>query len=229
VSAGICRYQYHTVNYPRQSAAGDAAVEPVPVSQPDCRQYRFNCYFAWSAGELEADAADFTDTVALVATAGGIDRKALEAAGEEPRLSLDVNALPLGRNCRRCNAAAGAPCWEARGTQAVFRRIIRQLADYSPRGVLVLENLMPGWCDTAVHQHRKGEARHWDLCAILDCMAWASQILGREWRIYAPQSGIWQELPSLACLGAESGFRALPDSELPEAADEAAAVDEAQE
>ena len=93
----------------------------------------------------------------------------------------------------------------------------------------MLENLMPGWCDTAVHQHRKGEARHWDLCAILDCIAWARQILGREWRIYAPQSGIWQELPSLACLGAESGFRALPDSELPETADEEAAVDEAQE
>ena len=43
--------------------------------------------------------------------------------------------------------------------------------------------------------------------AILDTAIWTRQILGDGWKICIPQPGIWREMPSMQCLGAESGFR----------------------
>ena len=179
------------------------APAPVPVSQPEARPYRFNAYFAWSAPELAAAAP--ADLPVVPVGPNGLARADLEALGAAPRLRLDLATLPLPENARRARTAL--PCWEARATQRLFRRVIRQLADFAREGTLALDGLTPGWCDIATHANRSGTARHWDLSAILDTAAWARQTLGPGWTIAVPQTGFWSELPSLAALAAESGFR----------------------
>ncbi len=180
---------------------------PSPVSQPEARPYRFNAYFAWSAPELEPEWDAAADAKVVAVSANGIQRADLERLGDSPKLALDVKELPLPANARRNGKADGAPCWCSRGAQGLFRRIIRQLANYSPCGVLVLQNFTPGWCETAAHANRSKAALHWDLSAMLDLAAWTRQCLGPEWVIIAPQDGIWQDMPSLTAIGAESGFR----------------------
>ncbi|MBP5300908.1 MAG: hypothetical protein J6Y80_05845, partial [Victivallales bacterium] len=178
-----------------------------PVSQPAQRDYRFTSYFAWSqpellpkfTSEIEPKALKFNKQCA-------IDRTALEECGPAPAIRLDLAALAGQSHACRTD---GACCWESNQAQNLFRRIIRQLASYTRSGTLVLDNLHPGWCDIGTHENRKHNARHWDLCAILDQIAWTRQALGPGWNLHVPQHGLWAELPSLACLGADNGFRVM--------------------
>ena len=48
---------------------------------------------------------------------------------------------------------------------------------------------------------------HWDLQDLLNFAAWARQTLGDDWILQIPQPAPWNELPSLAAMGAISGFR----------------------
>ena len=201
----------------RQKAAASEAeatdlenVPVVPTSQPIPRDYRFTAYFAWSAPELlPALPEGATLQEPALSKRGDFERAALQELGEEPALRIDLARLPFAEVARCSGKTNGKPCWESNSAQTLYRRLIRQLADYAPQGTLLLQNLTPGWCDTGAHENRKRLARHWDLCAILDQVAWTRQILGPNWTIVAPQSGIWAELPSLSCLGAESGFRVV--------------------
>ena len=183
-------------------------IPTVPVSQPLQRDYRFTAYFAWSAPELiPVVSEDSTPTSVAMGKHGDLERSTLTELGAKPALLLDLAALPFQETSRRSGKATEQPCWESNQAQSMFRRLIRQLAEYSNEGTLVLQNLTPGWCDTGTHENRKRAARHWDVCAILDQIAWARQVLGVGWNLVVPQNGIWAELPSLSCLGAESGFR----------------------
>ena len=185
-------------------------VPTVPTSQPLSRDYRFTAYFAWSAPELHPALPEGTtlQTPAL-SNRGDFERTVLQGLGTVPSLQIDLAKLPFVEAARRSGKANEKTGWESNSAQTLYRRLIRQLADYAPKGNLLLQNLTPGWCDNGGHENRKRSARHWDLCAILDQIAWTRQILGADWNIVAPQSGIWAELPSLACLGAESGFRVV--------------------
>ncbi len=181
------------------------STEP-PQYIPDARPYRFNSYIAWSDSIIAPDHADFANLTALDCSgANGLDATALAACGAAPAIALDCNQLPVPKqNCRQAQKSA---CWCGRATQRLYRRIIRQLAENSKEGILRIDGMTPGWCDTASHVNRKKSAAHWDLNAILDTAIWTRQILGDGWKICIPQPGIWREMPSMQCLGAESGFR----------------------
>ncbi|MBR6471141.1 MAG: hypothetical protein IKS83_05050 [Victivallales bacterium] len=188
----------------------EANVPTVPVSQPMQRDYRFTAYFSWSAPELiPVVPAGVSPSPLPLSKHGDCDRSALAEPVNTPAFLLDLATLPFLDASRRSGKATGKPCWKSNQAQSLFRRIIRQLSDFAPEGTLILQNLAPGWCDTGTHENRKRAARHWDLCAILDQIAWARQILGSGWCLVAPQTGLWAELPSLSCLGAESGFRVV--------------------
>ncbi|MCQ2402646.1 MAG: hypothetical protein MJ202_02830 [Lentisphaeria bacterium] len=194
---------------PRFQPKEEGAPAPeIPVSQPEARSYRFNAYFAWSAPDLIPNFNLAKDAKCpAIHPQNGFARADLEALGEAPKLELDFAKMPMELAAHRNNDSSALPCWESRAFQAGYRKLIRQLADYAHEGVLVLKNMTPGWCNVATHEARRGKLVHWDLPAILDTMAWTRQILGDGWTIIAPQTGIWNELPSLSASGAETGFR----------------------
>lgn len=194
---------------PRFAPTEDGApAKEVPVSQPEARNYRFTAYLAWSAPEIEQDwtLANDAKTIAFSEN-GDLLRSDLEALGTSPKLALDMAALPVDDSSKHAGKADALPCWQSRKTQTAFRRIIRQLANYSQEGTIVLNNLTPGFCDIAAHESRHAKADHWDLPTLIDTLAWARQALGTGWTILTPQKGIWSEMPSLAALGAPTGFR----------------------
>ncbi|MBR4124831.1 MAG: hypothetical protein IKR13_01390 [Victivallales bacterium] len=188
----------------------DSPLPTVPVSQPEQRDYRFTTYFAWSQPELLTAVPEgvIPQPIALNVK-GEFDRETLLDQGETPAVLLDLTKLPASANARRAGKDNAPLCWESNQAQNHYRRLIRQLANCAPAGTLVLQNLTPGWCDIGTHENRKRSARHWDICALLDQVAWTRQVMGPKWTIVAPQTGLWAELPSLACLGAESGFRVM--------------------
>lgn len=186
-------------------------VKEVPVSQPDPRRYRFGAYFAWSDPMLASKEGIDGAAPVEIAPKAGVPRRTLEALGKTPRLEIDLATLPVESNARHTHGAL--PCWESRNTQGAYRRLIRQINDYSREGLLVLRNMTPSWCDVGSHVSRHGETPHWDLPAILETMAWTRQALAPGWRIAVSQEGVWSELPSLSALGAPSGFR---NEDLPE-------------
>lgn len=69
--------------------------------------------------------------------------------------------------------------------------------------------MTPGLCQDGVHCKRKQDACHWDMVSILDAAIWMRQRLGKAWQVKVVQEpdSPWNELPSLACLGAVNGFR----------------------
>ena len=183
----------------------DTPLPTAPLSQPEARAYRFTSYFAWSQPELIPVVPGGEAPVSLTFNQQGeLDRSGLENCGDKPSICLDLAKLAASVEAKRKD---GLCCWESNQAQNLFRRAIRQIAAYAAEGTLVLQNLHPGWCDTGSHENRKHAARHWDICAILDQIAWTRQTLGPAWTLVAPQNGLWAEMPSLACLGAESGFR----------------------
>ncbi|MBR4519214.1 MAG: hypothetical protein IKO65_09465 [Victivallales bacterium] len=186
----------------------DKPLPTVPVSQPEQRDYRFTAYFAWSQPELiTAVPEGIVPQEVKLNAKGEFSCENLSALDDSPALLLDLAKLPATTQARRADKADAPLCWESNQAQNLYRRIIRQLASRSSKGTLVLQNLAPGWCDTGSHENRKRSARHWDICALLDQIAWTRQVMGADWTIVAPQNGLWAELPSLACLGTESGFR----------------------
>ncbi len=193
------------------AATGVPAVKApeIPVSQPEGRVYRFSAYLAWSEPALTSPACA-ASPVALSVSESGLDGKALAALKEEgavPCVALDLSDFPMPVQGRRNGDKHASACWESRPFQNLFRRCVRQLAQSSEGGVLVLRGVAPGWCMTAAHETRKGQALHWDLPAILETLAWTRQALPSAWVIQVPLEGIWKELPSLSALGAASGFR----------------------
>ncbi len=201
------------------------AVPESPASQPEGRPYRFESYLAWSAPALAADAAAWAAAVPVPLNKhGALDRAALEALGDEPALALDLTQLPLAKeNCR----PDGLPCWKSRRVQTLYRHIIRQLAAYAPKGVLRLDGgFAPGWCVCGQHVKRSGSVAHWDHDALVQAAVWTRQILGDEWVIVAPQSGVAAEMPSLQALFAKTGFRgAAADDVVQNEDDEDTSVD----
>lgn len=182
---------------------------------PEARPYRFNSYIAWSSPALAPDANAFDNLTVLDCSGiGGLKRSELEQCGANPALAIDLRQLPLPPSNRR--SSADAPCWCARASQRLYRRLIRQIAQYSSRGILRIDGLTPGWCQCASHANRRKNADHWDLCAILDTAIWTRQLLGDGWQLHFPQTGVWGELPSLQCLGAPSGFRIPGTAEVSE-------------
>ncbi len=182
----------------------------VPCSQPAPRDYRFTAYFAWSQPELiPALPIGCSPQEVALNERGDFSRDALLALDDTPALMVDLKKLPATVNARRAGKEDAPICWESNQAQNLYRRIIRQLAEHASKGTLLLQNLTPGWCDTGTHENRKRAARHWDICALLDQVSWTRQVMGPDWTIVAPQTGIWAELPSLACIGAESGFRVI--------------------
>lgn len=185
-----------------------APAKEVPVSQPEARNYRFTSYLAWSAPEIEQDWSVKNDARTIEFDKNGeLVRADLEAIGESPKLALDMASMPIDDSSRHAGKENAMPCWQSRKTQSLYRRVIRQLANFSQEGTLVLKNLTPGFCDIAVHESRRANAEHWDLPTIIDTLAWTRQILGTGWTILTPQEGIWKEMPSVSALGAPTGFR----------------------
>lgn len=182
----------------------------VPASQPEARDYRFTAYFAWSQPELLTAVPQGVVPQELPLNAKGEYASAdLATLGDNPAVLLDLAKLPGSTAARRSGEADAPLCWESNPAQNLYRRLIRQLAARADNGTLLLKGLTPGWCDTGSHENRKRAARHWDLCALLDQVAWTRQTMPPGWTIVAPQTGLWAELPSLACLGAPSGFRVM--------------------
>ncbi len=206
---------------PVPGAHGKLPSAEIPLSYPDARPYRFNSYIAWSAPMLQATPSRFEALPSLDCSgANGISRKDLEALEGAPAIALDLRQLPVPQSNRR--TADNAACWCGRATQRLYRRIIRQLADFSPSGRLRLDGMTPGWCSCAAHANRKHDGEHWDLCAIIDAAIWTRQIMGDNWEILIPQTGIWAQLPSLQCLAGDSGFRGSRlEAEQPDGEDEA--------
>ncbi len=196
-----------------ENADDSAAPTPVqtpeiPVSQPEARVYRFSAYLAWSEPALTPQ-PPAKPPVELSVSENGLDGKALAALAADgaPCVALDLATFPLPIQGRRNAKKDAGTCWESRPFQNLFRRCVRQLAQSSASGALILRGVAPGWCDVAAHETRKGKAAHWDLPAILETLAWARQALPVGWTIQAPVEGVWSELPSLSALGAPSGFR----------------------
>ncbi len=195
-------------------ASGEPGAAPavqapeIPVSQPEARVYRFSAYLAWSEPALISQVTAESPVV-LPVSENGLDGKALSGLCEKgaPCVALDLAGFPLPVQGRRDGDKNASACWESRPFQNLFRRCVRQLAQSSEGGVLVLRGVAPGWCVTAAHETRKSQALHWDLPAILETIAWARQALPAAWVIRVPMEGIWKELPSLSALGAASGFR----------------------
>ena len=177
-----------------------------PVSQPAQRDYRFTSYFAWSQPELLPKLTSEIEPKALKFNKQcEIDRTDLEECGPAPAIRLDLTALAAQNHASRTD---GACCWESNQAQNLFRRIIRQLANSYSKGVLQWTGVQPGFCNLGNHCQKRNAVAHWDHQEILQFFAWARQILGDGWTVQVPQKGFWAELPSLACLGAFTGFRA---------------------
>ncbi|MFA6931884.1 MAG: hypothetical protein WCT05_16290 [Lentisphaeria bacterium] len=175
---------------------------------PAARDYRFTSYLAWSAPALQAEKfplpEDFTPLKAD--RKEGLTRQQLLACGSPPAISLDFNQLQLPDQAK--HTLQPGICWESKITQRCVRRLIRQLAEYSTEGFLLITGGMtPGLCDDPVHCSRKKITRHWDMTAILDLVSWTQQRLGNGWQTRVLQPAPWNELPSLSCLAALNGFR----------------------
>lgn len=178
--------------------------------EPQLRYYRFCSMLAWSAPKLaSAGKAPDLRPLAFLPAAGGLDLSGL--SGDRGAYSVDFNAAALASTAYRQGDDDGqrlpALCWCSKVTQAMGKRVIRQLAARHSGGFLRLSGLTPGLCNDGAHCERRQATSHWDLQDILNFMAWARQTLGDDWVLDIPQPAPWRELPSLAALGAISGFR----------------------
>ncbi len=191
-------------------AVAEPGEEPL---QPEAREYRFTSYLAWSAPALLRPAPDHQRYRQLsINEQGELVRQELLDCGDRPAVSLDFRKLPLPRQAKR--SGDGENCWESKITQRYVRRIIRQLAEWTPAGALLIQaGMSPGLCLDGVHCSRRGSAPHWDLLAILDVASWMRQRLGEQWEIDIVQPDPWRNLVSLACLGASNGFRVPTSSD----------------
>lgn len=176
---------------------------------PNAREYRFSAYLAWSCPKLQTLNNAPTDTNFIAVATNepkGLNRKELAACGNDPAISIDLSALPLPDQAKR-NCSEGF-CWQSRITQKAARLIIRQLADYSSKGKLLISGgLNPGICNNPSHCNQKNEALHWDMMAIVDFCSWTQQKLGQDWKIYTRNiSEKWENNQAVKCLATVNGF-----------------------
>ena len=175
---------------------------------PEKRIYRFTSLLAWLAPDEAAAAAPVPasaiGTRLSISANRGLSSQELAACGEKPSVILDFADVDWPESGRR-TIGEGA-CWESNPVQNLARRLIRQLADYSPCGQLTILGLTPGLCDCPKHCLKRQSTPHWDLDAILDFAAWMRHRLGPSWQITVPQPAPWNLLPSLAKLGCQPAF-----------------------
>lgn len=183
----------------------DAGVEP------QLRDYRFCSMLAWSAPALTASmdsAAPALQPLAFLPDAAGVDCRG--ASGERGAYSIDFSMATKGPTARRLGLSGERLpqlCWGSKATVALAKRVIRQLAAAHNGGTLRLLGMTPGLCHDGAHCERRQPTMHWDLQDLLNFAAWARQTLGDDWILQIPQPAPWNELPSLAAMGAISGFR----------------------
>ncbi|NLZ59697.1 MAG: hypothetical protein GX901_03445 [Lentisphaerae bacterium] len=199
----LIRHTEKALRFNRMLSLNQGGAELLPLP----REYRFTSYLAWSCPELETEfPAKLQFHRPELLPDRGLDIENLAQHGAKPALSLDFSRLQLPTQAQR-DLSPGL-CWESKITQKFARRIIRQLADLSQEGYLLIEaGMFPGLCQDPVHCSRKNEALHWDLMAILDFCSWMRQRLGRGWTIKVQVPEPWCKLPSMSCLGAINGFR----------------------
>ncbi len=186
---------------------------------PEARDYRFTSVLAWSAPALQQNPHPPHEFTTLVINQKeGLSRKQLLDCGSTPCVSLDFRQIELPQQAK--HSRGQGYCWESKITQRCVRRLIRQLADFSAEGfLLITAGMTPGLCDDPVHCSRKNNTLHWDLTAILDLASWMQQRLGNGWTTTVKQPAPWNELPSLSCLAALNGFR-LPNEKIDEETDD---------
>ncbi|MDD4537871.1 MAG: hypothetical protein PHT80_02560 [Lentisphaeria bacterium] len=179
--------------------------------EPQVRDYRFCSMLAWSAPALTTSAdtaAPALQPLAFLPDAGGVDLRG--ASGERGAYSVDFGAAAMVPTAYRQGASGERLpqlCWSSKATVAIAKRVIRQLAAAHNGGTLRLLGMPPGVCHDGSHCERRQATMHWDLQDLLNFAAWARQTLGDDWTLQIPQPAPWNELPSLAAMGAISGFR----------------------
>lgn len=205
-----CRADGVTLRRFVATAAAEAATAEEAV-RPAVRDYRFTSYLAWRAPLLRPAWGECAPCL-LSLQSGELSRQQLEDCGPSPDIALDFSELPLPHQARRrlAGGTPGAPCWESRITQKAVRKVIRQLAEYSGSGrLLVCGGAVPGVCSDPVHCSRKAASLHWDMVALIDAFSWMQQRLGDGWQIGVRQPGFWEHFPAAAQLGAPNGFRTV--------------------
>lgn len=181
--------------------------------EPQVRYYRFCSMLAWSAPALTtsaavAAAAPPLQPLAFLPNGGGVDLRG--ASGERGAYSIDFGTAAMVPTAYRLSASGERLpqlCWSSKATVAMAKRVIRQLAAAHNGGTLQLLGMTPGVCHDGSHCERRQPTMHWDLQDLLNFAAWARQTLGDDWTLQIPQPSPWNELPSLAAMGAISGFR----------------------
>jgi hypothetical protein len=183
--------------------------------EPQLRDYRFCSILAWSAPQLTAglasgEAKENTDLqpLAFLPDGSGIDLS--DVASTQAAYCVDFGVAPLVPTAYRLDASGerqAQPCWGSKASVALAKRVIRQLAATQDAGHLRLLGMSPGLCHDGSHCERRQATLHWDLQDLLNFAAWARQTLGDDWILDIPQPAPWHELPSLAAMGAVSGFR----------------------
>ena len=179
--------------------------------EPQLRDYRFCSMLAWSAPALTAsadNAAPALQPLSFLPDASGVDLRGV--SGERGAYSIDFGIaakVPTARRLGLSGERLPQLCWGSKATVALAKRVIRQLAATHSGGTLRLLGMTPGLCHDGAHCERRQPTMHWDLQDLLNFAAWARQTLGDDWILQIPQPAPWNELPSLAAMGAISGFR----------------------
>ena len=171
--------------------------DPTPEEvYPEAREYRFMALVAFSApGMPQPPAIDEATSVQFKKDKADL---ALDGISSNT-IRIDYTTMPCIENGRRLTSRGReAICFEDGHSMTSLKRTIRQIADISQSGTLVLEGLTPGHCIDGSHCTKKQPREHCDLYSIITFVAWAKNCLGKGWTIVTPQPAPWNALPSLS-------------------------------
>jgi hypothetical protein len=158
------------------------------------RNRRTKWYFAWSDTILSRT----TDMESIP-----FDFKAKPPAGAKTAcFDCSATAFPDFTHTTVNGEPVKTPCFHAMALLKRMRKWVRSAAGAAPGCQLILQNVQPHLCDSAVHMDRGklGTMLHWDVMSLVDFSHWADQQLqknGGSLRLAPPAESSAAFLPSM--------------------------------